>query len=299
MQYEGCTTQARLGGVCMKHGSKEKRCSSEECTNKVQNGGVCMRHGARVKRKLCSSDGFDADMRSNPHSDPIVKGKTLWVDDTSRVLPDNATLYPNTRCPCGEWIVSTSTHEEFNSAITCTVPFVSLSAPTANKLPMCVKHGAKVNQCNSEGCTNKVVKGGVCIRHGAKLKRCSSGGCTNQVIKEGVCRRHGAKVKLCSKEGCFNHARKGGVCMRHGAKPKVKQCSSGGCKNRVIKGGVCKRHGAYRNPWTSQMHSVNHADPHMMKRLQLFQPATAAEYTNQQDQSRHPPQVILCQLTDH
>ena len=26
---------------------------------------------------------------------------------------------------------------------------------------------------------------------------------------------------------------------------------------------------------------------------------TASEYTNQQDQSRHPPQVFLCQLTNH
>mmetsp|Transcript_19939 Transcript_19939/g.39956 ORF Transcript_19939/g.39956 Transcript_19939/m.39956 type:complete len:99 (+) Transcript_19939:278-574(+) len=34
--------------------------------------------------------------------------------------------------------------------------------------------------------------GGVCVRHGAKLKRCSSEGCSNQVKKGGVCRRHGA-----------------------------------------------------------------------------------------------------------
>jgi hypothetical protein len=32
----------------------------------------------------------------------------------------------------------------------------------------------------------------VCIRHGAKIKRCSSEGCTNQTQKGGVCRRHGA-----------------------------------------------------------------------------------------------------------
>ena len=30
-----------------------------------------------------------------------------------------------------------------------------------------MKHGAKVKQCSTEGCTNKVVKGGVCWRHGA------------------------------------------------------------------------------------------------------------------------------------
>jgi hypothetical protein len=32
----------------------------------------------------------------------------------------------------------------------------------------------------------------VCVRHGAKLKRCSSDGCTNKAQKGGVCWRHGA-----------------------------------------------------------------------------------------------------------
>ena len=48
-----------------------------------------------------------------------------------------------------------------------------------------------------------VQKGGVCIRHGAKVKTCSTEGCTNQVVKGGVCVRHGAKVKIktCSQKG--------------------------------------------------------------------------------------------------
>ena len=58
--------------------------------------------------------------------------------------------------------------------------------------------GLNVKRCSSEGCTNRVVRGGVCCRHGAKveLKRCSSEGCTNVVVKGGVCKRHGAKVEL-------------------------------------------------------------------------------------------------------
>jgi len=59
---------------------------------------------------------------------------------------------------------------------------------------MCIKHGAKVKRCSSEGCNNQAKKGGVCIKHGAKYirKRCSSEGCKNIAVKGGVCRRHGA-----------------------------------------------------------------------------------------------------------
>jgi len=62
-------------------------------------------------------------------------------------------------------------------------------------------------ECFADGCTNKVIKGGVCVRHGAKdtakvkqRKRCSSEGCKNIVVRGGVCKRHGAKLKQCSNE---------------------------------------------------------------------------------------------------
>uniref|UniRef100_A0A7S2M596 WRKY19-like zinc finger domain-containing protein n=1 Tax=Skeletonema marinoi TaxID=267567 RepID=A0A7S2M596_9STRA len=51
--------------------------------------------------------------------------------------------------------------------------------------------------CSADGCTNRVVSGGVCTRHGAKKKLCSTEGCTNQVKQGGVCWRHGAK-KICA-----------------------------------------------------------------------------------------------------
>jgi len=92
---------------------------------------------------------------------------------------------------------------------------------TARKLYRC--------QCSTDGCTSTAYKGGgVCKRHGAKIKRCNSEGCTNQVVKGGVCHRHGAKRKRaktktkikrcscsCSREGCTNQVRQKGVCMRH------------------------------------------------------------------------------------
>ena len=110
------------------------------------------------------------------------------------------------------------------------------------------KQRSKKCECSADGCTNKVVQGGVCKRHGAKVKRyryeCSADGCTNKAQKGGVCRRHGAKVKLCNWIGCTKHAVKGGVCYRHGATRK--QCNWDGCANIAVKGGVCVRHGATR-----------------------------------------------------
>jgi hypothetical protein len=47
---------------------------------------------------------------------------------------------------------------------------------------VCIKHGAQVKRCSSEGCTKYAKKGGVCMKHGATAKRCSSEGCTNQVL---------------------------------------------------------------------------------------------------------------------
>ncbi|KAK1748109.1 hypothetical protein QTG54_000048 [Skeletonema marinoi] len=114
----------------------------------------------------------------------------------------------------------------------------------AQKGGVCKRHGAKVKRCSMEGCTNIARKGGVCIRHGAQQKRCSSEGCTNNAQQRGVCKRHGAKVKQCISEGCTNQALKGGVCIKHGATSTRKTCSSEGCANIVVSLGVCIRHGA-------------------------------------------------------
>jgi hypothetical protein len=37
-----------------------------------------------------------------------------------------------------------------------------------------MRHGAKVRECSSDGCTIGSVKIGVCIRHGAKTKGCKN-----------------------------------------------------------------------------------------------------------------------------
>ena len=46
-KHEGCTNHAQKGGVCNKHGAK-RECKHEGCTNHAQKGGVCKRHGAKV-----------------------------------------------------------------------------------------------------------------------------------------------------------------------------------------------------------------------------------------------------------
>jgi hypothetical protein len=52
---DGCTNHNQKGGVCITHGAKVKRCSFKECTNQVVKGGVCVTHGAT--RKQCSFEG--------------------------------------------------------------------------------------------------------------------------------------------------------------------------------------------------------------------------------------------------
>ncbi len=47
-----CTSQARGGGPCQRHGSKASLCKLEGCTNQVINGRVCIRHGAQVTPKI-------------------------------------------------------------------------------------------------------------------------------------------------------------------------------------------------------------------------------------------------------
>eukprot|EP00986_Skeletonema_menzelii_P016768 scaffold15845_cov97-Skeletonema_menzelii.AAC.1 len=48
------------GGVCIKHGAKIKRCSSEGCTNQAKRGGMCMRHGA-YRNALNESTAFGSE----------------------------------------------------------------------------------------------------------------------------------------------------------------------------------------------------------------------------------------------
>ena len=73
---DGCTKQARKGGVCTRHGAK-RQCSREGCMNHAQKGGVCKRHGAKVEVKLCSYE----DCTNN-----VVKGGVCLRHGATRKL---------------------------------------------------------------------------------------------------------------------------------------------------------------------------------------------------------------------
>jgi hypothetical protein len=44
INYDGCTNQAKKGGVCITHGAKKKQYIFEGCNTQSQRGGVCTRH---------------------------------------------------------------------------------------------------------------------------------------------------------------------------------------------------------------------------------------------------------------
>ena len=73
---EGCTNLVRSGGVCVRHGAKVKRCSFEWCTNQAQRGGVCKMHGAKVK--LCSSEGCTKWRMPNKARAPYIHSELLF-----------------------------------------------------------------------------------------------------------------------------------------------------------------------------------------------------------------------------
>jgi len=54
---EGCTKQAKKGGICIKHGAKVRKCSHEGCTNNALKSGLCIRHGAKITRRTCKFQG--------------------------------------------------------------------------------------------------------------------------------------------------------------------------------------------------------------------------------------------------
>ena len=54
---EGCTKQAKKGGICIRHGAKVRKCSHEGCTNNALKSGLCIRHGAKITRRTCKFQG--------------------------------------------------------------------------------------------------------------------------------------------------------------------------------------------------------------------------------------------------
>ena len=117
------------------------------------------------------------------------------------------------------------------------------AAPTQNPATKLAPGGTSKRvrrKCTVDGCSNRVVQGGLCISHGAKRKQCKHPGCTKNVKKAGLCSTHGPARKRCDAEGCTKVAVQGGKCIAHGAKKKL--CSIENCTKQAILGGMCKKH---------------------------------------------------------
>lgn len=95
-------------------------------------------------------------------------------------------------------------------------------------------------KCTLEGCSNRVVQGGVCISHGAKRKLCSVDGCMKGVKTAGRCSAHGPPRKRCCIDGCMKVAVQAARCIAHGGKKK--SCRVEGCLKVGMMKGMCKRH---------------------------------------------------------
>lgn len=97
-------------------------------------------------------------------------------------------------------------------------------------------------RCTVQGCSNRVVQGGLCISHGAKRKPCGYLNCPKFVKNAGMCSAHGPRRKRCLIEGCEKAAVQNGTCIAHGAKKKL--CVMEGCERQGVVKGKCKRHWA-------------------------------------------------------
>jgi hypothetical protein len=69
----GCTNQAIKDGICIKHGIKRDRCKVKGCNNQAQSKGICCAHGHMHKK--CSTNGCTKNARQ--------KGKCIQHGATS------------------------------------------------------------------------------------------------------------------------------------------------------------------------------------------------------------------------
>ena len=96
---EGCTNQARKGGVCVRHGAKVKQCSNEGCANIAVKGGVCWRHGAKDLVKKNTNDEstafgseFEQTTVARSQSDEHATGPPIVGQGVARGVPGEVTI---------------------------------------------------------------------------------------------------------------------------------------------------------------------------------------------------------------
>ena len=72
----------------MRHGAQVKRCSSDGCTSHAKKGGVCIRHGAKVESKRCSRKkmGGEKNKNNNVRFDEVSELAREAGADANRLL---------------------------------------------------------------------------------------------------------------------------------------------------------------------------------------------------------------------
>jgi len=157
---DGCKSQAKNGGVCIKHGSKFRKilCSRGGWTNKVVNGGVYVKHGAKVKRcriKGCTNQVIKGGVCIGHEA----KKKRCRIEGcTNNVIKGGVCIWHGAKVEHGQ---------------RCSIDRC--------KRGICVKTGAKDKLCNKEILTNEAYRQEkMCMRHGMK-EPCAINGITTQV----------------------------------------------------------------------------------------------------------------------
>eukprot|EP00729_Bicosta_minor_P015300 gene15300-biopygen14270 len=242
----GCTTTARVKGLCQRHGAGPGQSSAGNCTTVIVGMRLWKTSGKR-NRKVCLEDGCS--------NKAYCAGQLCQTHGGKPCAVDGCTTNAKARGVCDKHgangkckTINCNTNAEkrgghcrkhggrggFCQAIPpCNTPAIP------GKF-VCTMHGAH-GICSVWGCTKNANNSGrgVCIAHDIKVL-CSTPDCPSKVVARRVCVKHGA-YGFCSTAGCVAAAQGRGVCKKHGAKGF---CSFGNCNTAAIKRGLCNKHGA-------------------------------------------------------
>ena len=85
---------AKQGGLCIQHGAKMKRCSSEGCTNQAQRRGVCKRHGAYLNTQDESTAfGSEYERTTATQALPNQRASRSSLSESGRrIVPEEVTI---------------------------------------------------------------------------------------------------------------------------------------------------------------------------------------------------------------
>ena len=164
--HEGCTDQAKLGGLCFQHVCY---CSHEGCIKVVKKGGVCIEHGTKVK--LNSNEGCNNNKKKGG---VCIANSCSSADDEESDDELGRMIYNSSETAKAR---ARAAAEATNNTPSPSDSETTTNAVSSNKRKSISVHDEEEKKkkrvqvhkiCSTEGCTNQVQKGGVCWKHGAK-----------------------------------------------------------------------------------------------------------------------------------